>query len=119
VQQAILASAKFYIMGRELSFKSWYKKELRVVVQFVQNKMFELRPATKADTKKYGYQYAQLAEVGSFSENTPSAVMQKSFTERARIPKQLPPIQEIPKHITDRVVRMQRAARFVGSLNKS
>ncbi len=41
--QMFLASATFYVAGRNLNFRTWYKKELQLLVRYVQNKMFESR----------------------------------------------------------------------------
>lgn len=42
-QQVFMASLRFYYAGREMQFRSWYKKELRELAQLVQEKMFEVR----------------------------------------------------------------------------
>lgn len=42
-QQLLLASVKFYFAGRQVQFRSWYRRELRTLAQFTQNKMFEAR----------------------------------------------------------------------------
>lgn len=120
--QGFLAAAKFYVMGRDIMFKSWYRKELRMLVQFAQNKMFELRPATKADTKKYGFkknftiQELNPTPVMTGGEEQPTEESTAhQMLEEAR--KEVKEVTEIPRHITDRVARWQRAAKFVGGLS--
>lgn len=56
--QLVLASVQFFFGGRVLKFRSWYKKELRDVAQFVQNKMFEARnPSHRGYADIDGRQY--------------------------------------------------------------
>ncbi len=112
-QQAILSSARFYVMGRDIMFKSWYKEELRTLVQFVQGKMFELRPATKADTKKYGYsrQYNSVPEP-KFEHTTELPTVSHMIDE------EVSKIADVPKHISNRVARWQRAAKYVGGISQ-
>jgi hypothetical protein len=120
-QQGFLAGTKFYVMGRDFVFKSWYRKELRMLVQFVQDKMFELRPSTKTDTKKYGFrnhkQNQSLEPIMQAPEFKPEDRTSEDMTQVISVmKKESEKITEIPKHITDRVARWQRAARFVGGL---
>jgi len=39
-QQGFIASVNFYYVGRELRFRSWYRRELRALAEYVQGKMF-------------------------------------------------------------------------------
>ena len=41
--QPFIASIKLYYAGREMQFRTWYKNELRIFSQLVQQKMFEVR----------------------------------------------------------------------------
>lgn len=112
-QQMFLGSAKFYVMGKDILFKSWYKNELRMLVEFVQDKMFETRPATKADTKKYGYKEPKpIMEAPTTRQEQNTQQVMEHMREVSVTP-------TIPRHITDRVARWQRAARFVGDLSRN
>lgn len=42
-QQAILASLCFFYAGREMQFRTWHRRELRILSQVVQEKMFDVR----------------------------------------------------------------------------
>jgi len=122
--QGFLAAAKFYVMGRDILFKSWYRKELRMLVQFAQQKMFELRPATKADTKKYGFR-----KNFSYQNLIPAPIMtgEENTVDHERTAQHLlgsarhdiREVREIPRHVSDRVARWQRAAKFVGGLSNN
>ena len=116
-QQMVLGSAKFYVMGKDILFKSWYRTELRMLVEFVQDKMFELRPATKADTKKYGYkrsgEYQTIMEAPTLQRQEETRNVLEHMREASAQPLQ------VPRHITDRVARWQSAARFVGNLSRN
>jgi hypothetical protein len=94
-QQALLASAKLYIMGREISFKSWYKKELRQMVQYIQDKMFETRPAgVSEDQAVEGYQ--------------------RKIVSRS----QMHTSSQMDDYLNDRIRRWRKASRFVEDLRK-
>ena len=83
-------------------------------MQFVQGKMFELRPATKADTKKYGY----ARKYNSMPEPTfekPKELPKVSYIIDGEVAK----ISDVPKHISDRLARWQRAAKYVGGISQS
>lgn len=41
-RQPLTASIRLYYAGREMQFRTWHKKELRVLSQLVQQKMFEV-----------------------------------------------------------------------------
>lgn len=113
-QQVFLCSAKFYVMGKDILFKSWYRTELRMLVKFVQDKMFELRPATKADTKKYGYKEPKaIMEAPSIQQEQETQAVLENMRDDAVKP------LKIPRHIAGRVARWQRAARFMGDLSQN
>lgn len=93
-QQAFLASAKFYIMGRELMFKSWYKDELRMLVQFVQDKMFETRPVSRADN--------------SAAERDLTFAPQQTSQQQ---------VAQVDQYLNERIARWRRASRFVDTIH--
>ena len=118
-QQAIFASARFYIMGRDLLFKSWYKNELRTIVEFIQDKMFELRPAgSRMNGDRLAYDSGDSIHGGSHSVgyhreprfSNPKLNYQKPITENYLT------YSSVPQHVMSRVERWQRAARFVSEL---
>lgn len=120
-QQAMLASARFYIAGRNIQFRSWYKKELRTLVQFVQDRMFEAhQQVVTSSEQSYNHHFmnrkkataspAQFSGVLSSERNQEEAQLAEEGSASNRVP------QRIPRHIVDRVNRLQRAARFVSEL---
>lgn len=42
-QQAFFASLKFFYAGKDMQFRTWHRRELRLLSQLVQEKMFEVR----------------------------------------------------------------------------
>lgn len=120
-QQAMLASARFYIAGRNIQFRSWYKKELRILVQFVQDRMFEAHQQVVVNSQQsYNHHFmnrrrkvdspTQLSGALSSAKNDEDNGLDSFGKDDQHAP------QHIPRHIVDRVNRLQRAARFVGEL---
>lgn len=113
-QQALLASARFYIAGRNIQFRSWYRKELRILVQFVQDRMFESHNSQVREPEYNHYT----------NKRTPSQIMASSVepmletpeTNQLKVAEIMNKPMEIPHHITERVARLQRAAKFVNEL---
>jgi hypothetical protein len=76
--QPFIASIKLYYAGREMQFRTWYKNELRIFSQLVQQKMFEVRDKKE---EKYSPQVDISTEVKNdsatlpaFIQNTPEQV---------------------------------------------
>ena len=76
--QPLVASMKLYYGGREMQFKTWYKNELRMLSQLVQQKMFEVRERTNeknTSLTQVGAEHKMYQpEVDSYTENTPQQV---------------------------------------------
>lgn len=93
--QAMLASVKFYFAGRELHFRSWYRRELRILAQFVQNKMFEARVAHQTHVQA--------------EENLAEPV--------ASTPLNNPTNPELEKYLSERIARWRRADKFINNIS--
>lgn len=118
-QQAFLASARFYIAGRNVAFKSWYRGELRTLVQFVQDKMFESRHGGGA-TADYNHHIMKNITKGAPALGAQViAEMPEADVVDARPVQSLYSTVTMPKHVIERVQRYQRAARFVGDLSQN
>lgn len=104
--QALVASIAFIVAGREVRFKSWYKNELRMLSQLVQQKMFEVH---KREEKK---------------EAIKSGTTQEAVTEQVN---QAPQIQaqgyahdpSLEAYLSERIARWRKASRFVDTISKS
>lgn len=111
-QQVFVASVKFYFAGREMQFRSWYRNELRMLAQFVQQKMFESNekrhykvPENQANTSREFLQ-EQLQPIGYVEEAvTPPA---------ANKPYQTSP--QLEQYLNERIARWRRASRFIDNL---
>ena len=122
-QQAFLASARFYIAGRSIQFRSWYKKELRILVQFVQDRMFEAHENHPKESQAPTYSHHFM------NRRSPSQILQRttaqeqedfSSTDTNNSTSEHMPLErpiEIPHHILNRVKRWQRAAKLVSELS--
>lgn len=98
-QQLVLASLKFYYAGRSMQFRSWFKPELRMLAQFVQNKMFEtknhhLTTATQSNE-----------ELKEFAYNSQAVPAPLSFSS-----------PQMERYLQERIARWRRASRFVDNL---
>ena len=116
--QAITASVKFYMAGRELQFKSWYKRELRILAQFVQNKMFEARAAqnNKAELGQEDQQLQQQFQPATLGSSfVPTQLVAPAATEERYVY----PSAQMEQYLTDRIARWRRASRFVDTLPKT
>ncbi len=111
-QQAFLASARFYIAGRNIQFRSWYRKELRILVQFVQDRMFEAHRPQGAETQQYDHHFM------NHRQSSQSAPVLTQALPEAETPLN-EPVMKTPIHLVERVARWQRAARYVGGLSES
>lgn len=95
--QAIMASVKFYVAGRELPFKSWYKRELRILAHFVQHKI-HTAAAAAADTA------SSESIATSVPLQQPAPFYQSS--------------PEMEQYLSERIARWRRANKFIENLPK-
>lgn len=86
----LMASVRIFIAGRELEFRSWYKKELRMLAQFVQHKMAE-------------------AQIDYQNEQRISAPQVPQYQASA----------QVEQYLSERIARWRRANRFIDSLPQS
>lgn len=92
-QQAFLASASFYIMGRKLVFKSWYRSELRMLVKSVQDKMFEARAH--------------------------ESMKNDHAIQKQKTPLYMQPSPQLNTYFEDRITRWRRAIRFMDTISSA
>ncbi len=105
-QQAFVASVKFYFAGREMQFRSWYRNELRMLAQFVQQKMFEAN-----EKRHYKPPEAQVLQQGLIP------VVKAPRAETHITGYQSSP--QLEQYLNDRIARWRRASRFVDTLTMS
>lgn len=91
-----MAVVKVFMAGRELEFRSWYKHELRLLAQFVQHKMAEVRNHTQ-----------QFSDLG------------KQLDTASPAPLQYQANPQLEKYLSERIARWRRANRFIDNLPKS
>ncbi len=108
-QQLFLASVKFYFSGRNVQFRSWYKKELRMLAQFAQNKMFESRHLAGALSGDFG----ALTPLVTQPQGQPTFPLQPKTNDNQ---------QDLRGHSTgyqayNRLARWQRAGKFIEDLS--
>ena len=103
-QQAFMASVKFFYAGREMQFRSWYRNELRMLAQLVQQKMFEVREKSWH----------------------PAQSSQKSQNDSPVQVATDPPVNDMygtnvhmEQYMTERIRRWREATRFVNTLTIS
>lgn len=116
-RQLFVASVKFYYSGRELKFRSWYRRELRTLAEFVQNKMFEHRREDGASVHADTLEPAADAQLGRQAQPTPLTSMQPSMntSERSLFNRQWQrPLTWSREQ--SRFIRWQRVSRFIGRL---
>lgn len=115
--QAFIASVKFYFAGRELQFRSWYRNELRMLAQFVQQKMFESNekrhykaPESQMHSGQHSLQQ-QVQPIGYFeSKNSerPNHAAPAASTYQNN--------PHLEKYLNERIARWRRANRFINNL---
>lgn len=111
-RQLLMASVKLYYAGRELQFRSWYRRELRTLAEFVQSKMFETRDG---GSPPFGDRTTSDATTTS-QRMYPLTALQSSLTE-GRLPLMGRRIyQPIWSARSNRFLRWQRASRFIERL---
>lgn len=100
--QAAVASVRFYYAGRQIEFKSWYKNELRMLSQLVQQKMFEVR-------EKLHYRN--------------EAGFTRDEAQEIEVPKLQPQPYaanpQLEQYLSERIARWRKATRFVDMLATS
>jgi hypothetical protein len=110
--QMFLGSVKFFYGGKTLHFRSWYVKELRMLAQFVQQKMFEVRqeamggPSQQQDNKKYAPLYS-----GPMPRVVPTPQPLTSAPTQIN--------DQLEKMLQERIARWRRATRFVDTITTS
>ncbi len=112
--QAIMASVKFIYAGREMQFRSWYKSELRMLAQLVQQKMFDVRDKSHQKNTTLENQITQAEETNQLepeiraeSTKKPTAIDYYANNEA------------IDKYLSERIARWRKATRFVDTLTMS
>lgn len=123
--QPILACMQLYYAGRQMQFKTWHKKELRLLSQLVQQKMFEVADGSVES------QAQNVVESGRTSASTVDSSASYAYNPVHHIDhlrSQLEPIQvEMPSELSsgnDRTInqqaqRLQAAGSFVDKLRIS
>lgn len=101
-QQMIMSSITFIVAGREVLFRSWYKNELRMLSQLVQQKMFEVHK--KADTKPTTTQQIVTEQV-----NQNPQIQTQGYVHDAKL----------EAYLNERIARWRNASRFVDTITKS
>lgn len=108
-QQALMASIRFFYAGRDMQFRSWHRRELRMLAQMVQQKMFEVReklhakePSVPLQLKSEGGDESRQAMHSQF----PSILHQQSAAQ-------------LDTYLSERLDRWKKATRFVGMLSMS
>ncbi len=106
-QQLFVASTRIYFAGRELQFRSLYRRELRILTQFVQGKMFETRSLQQTPDQP-------------FSGPSPQVVMNTMATNNPALQSQQTAITpQMEQHLRDRITRWRHASRFIDNLESS
>lgn len=116
--QMMLASVKFFYAGRTLQFRSWYGRELRILAQFVQHKMFEVRKKQEHPAHEALQYQTDLAEpIGAVDysleepmplpEATPSVAISSSST-------QVNP--QLEQYLSERIARWRKASKFIDTV---
>ncbi len=101
-QQAIMASIRFYYAGREMQFRSWHRKELRLLAQMVQQKMFEVQERKRTASHVVD----------------PNSIQTTVFEQEVVRPlyKMNPQLEQ---YLANRIARWRRASRFVDVASRS
>lgn len=113
-QQAIMASIKFYYAGREMQFRSWYKSELRMLAQLVQQKMFEVREKLHAKdypTLQQSIEPVVREEQVEIFEPEAKHRFPSILHEQSAL--------QLDKYLSERLDRWKKATRFAGTLSMS
>lgn len=107
--QAFLASVKFFYAGRELQFRSWYRRELRTMTQFVQHKIFA----------------AHQDQIDSPSLDPPRGIrepaqdyLQLAPTPPVPVVPLLPQNPQLAQYLNNRIARWRRATQFIDAIPK-
>lgn len=110
-QQVFTAALRFFYAGRELQFTSWYRSELRMIAQLVQQKMFEVREKTHVAPQKETVTVAETL----FRDHSGVSQSERQF------PSVLNPGSnaQLEQYLQERIARWRRASRFVESLPSS
>jgi hypothetical protein len=114
--QAIMASVKFIYAGREMQFRSWYKSELRMLAQLVQQKMFDVRDKSHQKNNTLEDQITQAEETEQF---VPEIVTEAEVTEKPAAIDYYANNEAIEKYLSERIARWRKATRFVDTLAMS
>lgn len=115
-RQLLIASVKFYYAGRELQFRSWYRRELRTLAEFVQNKMFEAGQGGGVPADVGAQQAAIDLHGGHTPEQIPLTAIQPSMSSTP------PPVSRRLQRPfawaqgSNRFQRWQRTSRFIERL---
>lgn len=104
-QQLFIASTKLYFSGRELQFRTFYRRELRALAQFIQNKMFEARAIRQAP--ELPYKMAPQVMTNTIATNNPGAVAGYTQPSSASIA-----TGGLGEHISSRFERWRQAQRL-------
>ncbi len=116
--QAFLASVKFCYAGRELQFKSWYRRELRVMAQFVQSKIFEVHEQQDIQKQALAEEASQLSNQDArYARGIPPAV--SIYENSHKVSREETSNKQLERYLNDRIIRWSRASRFINSLPKN
>ncbi len=105
-QQALMASIRFFYAGREMQFRSWHKKELRILAQMVQQKMFEAHERLHAKELPVISQPPTEIYKQQIEKGFPSILQQQSALQ-------------LDTYLSERLDRWKKASRFAGALSMS
>lgn len=100
--QAMMASITFIVAGREVRFQSWYRNELRMLSQLVQQKMFEIHK--KEESKEKTQQ-----EVITEQVNQAPQIQAQGYAQDPNL----------EAYLSERIARWRKASRFADAITKS
>lgn len=107
-QQAFMASVKLFYGGREMQFRSWYKNELRILAQLLQQKMFETREKLHRSDEPQMVQFVETPTQQLIPQQPVRSTFPSVLNEQSSA--------QLEQYLSDRIARWRRASRFLDSL---